>query len=232
MKNLISKNVRELRGRVAEACEKYDRDADDITVVAVTKTHPPAVIRTAVAAGIHNIGESKIQEAEPKILEVGQIARFHMVGHLQTNKVKRAVQLFDVIQSVDSLKLAQEISRRAGEAGRTIECLIEVNCSGESQKYGAPPDQCLQLVHEVKALNNINLTGLMTIGPFVEDEDRIRAAFRSCSELFKKGQAIAGDEFDTLSMGMTDDFPLAIAEGATMIRVGSALFGPRQQLDS
>lgn len=217
----------DLHGRIAEACEKYNRDTDDITIVAVTKTHSPAIIKTAVAVGLHNIGESKIQEAEPKILEVGPIARFHLVGHLQTNKVKKAVQLFDMIQSVDSLKLAEEISRRAGEIDRTIECLIEVNCSGESQKYGISPDQCLDLVRQTNALNNINLVGLMTIGPFVDNEQVIRDAFSQCRRLFRQAQDVVGDQFDTLSMGMTHDFPIAIAEGATMLRIGTALFGAR-----
>ena len=217
----------ELHGRIAEACEQFDRDADDIIIVAVTKTHPPAIIKTAVAAGIHNIGESRIQEAEPKLLEVGPIARFHMVGHLQTNKVKKAVQLFDVIQSVDSLKLAEEINRRAGERERTIECLIEVNCSGESQKYGVPPDECLDLVKTLRDFSSIAPAGLMTVGPLVDDDESVRAAFAACRDLYRQGQDIVGEQFDTLSMGMTDDFPLAIAEGATMIRIGSALFGPR-----
>ncbi|UCE23824.1 MAG: YggS family pyridoxal phosphate-dependent enzyme [Candidatus Zixiibacteriota bacterium] len=228
MKDNIAKNLMELHGRIAEACEQYDRDADDIIIVAVTKTHPPAIIKMAVAAGIHNIGESRIQEAEPKLLEVGPIARFHMVGHLQTNKVKKAVQLFDVIQSVDSLKLAEEINRRAGEFDRTIECLIEVNCSGESQKYGVLPDECLDLVKKVNDFSNITLAGLMTVGPLIDDDETIRTAFGQCRDLYRRGQDIVGEQFDTLSMGMTDDFPLAIAEGATMIRIGSALFGPRQ----
>ncbi len=219
----------ELHGRVAQACEEYDRDTDDITIIAVTKTHPAATIRITVAAGIRNIGESRIQEAEPKILEVGNIARFHMVGHLQSNKAKKAVELFDVIQSVDSLKLAEEINRRAGDIGRNIECLIEVNSSGESQKYGVASDECLDLVRNVNALENITLTGLMTIGPYVDDDDAVRAAFRQCYEQFKEAQGLVGAEFDTLSMGMTHDFPLAIAEGATMIRIGTALFGRRYQ---
>ena len=131
MKELISNNILDLHGRIADACERYDRDADDILVCAVTKTHPTAIIKVAVASGLHNIGESRLQDAEPKILEVGAIARFHMVGHLQTNKVKKAVALFDVIQSVDSLKLAEEINRQAEAIGRTIECYVEVNSSGE-----------------------------------------------------------------------------------------------------
>ncbi len=228
MKDSFSKNSIELRGQILEACELYDRDADDITVVAVTKTHAAGTIRTAVAAGYHNIGESRVQEAESKILEIGRIARFHLIGHLQTNKVKRAIELFDVIQSVDSLKLAEEIDRRAGELGRMIECLVEVNCSGEDQKYGVSPVDCLDLIKRVNDFPSINLTGLMTVGPNVSDEDKVREAFAQCRTLFEKGESFVGDQFDTLSMGMTDDFAWAIAEGSTMIRVGSALFGPRE----
>jgi pyridoxal phosphate enzyme (YggS family) len=228
MKEELSDNLRELRGRIVEACERYDRDADDITLVAITKTHPAAAIKRAVAAGIHNIGESRIQEAEPKIMEVGQIARFHMVGHLQTNKAKKAVQLFDVIQSVDSYKLAEEINRRAAEIDRFIECYIEVNCSGEDQKYGAAPGEAVTLVKRVRNLDNIKLTGLMTVGPLTDDKELIRRTFHMCQELYREGRDIIGDEFDTLSMGMTDDFELAIAEGSTMIRIGTGIFGPRE----
>ena len=228
MKVAISDNLRLLHGRIAEACEEYDRDADDIIIVAITKTHPAAAIKTAVAAGIHNIGESRLQEAEPKIKEVGQIGRFHMVGHLQTNKVRKAVEIFDVIQSVDSFKLAEEINRRASEIDRVMECYLEVNCSGEEQKYGVHPDEVLTLINRVRELDHINLTGLMTVGPLTEDEEQIRESFRRCQELFKAGRDIVGEEFDTLSMGMSDDFPLAIAEGSTMIRIGTGIFGPRE----
>jgi pyridoxal phosphate enzyme (YggS family) len=230
MKDIFAKNLLELNGQIAEACDRYNRDADDITVVAVTKTFPNTAIHIAVASGIHNIGESRVQEAEQKITEVGQIARFHLIGHLQTNKVKKAVNLFDMIQSVDSLKLAEEIERRAAEAGRTIDCLIEVNCSGENAKYGGSPNETLILINHIKDMPHINLSGLMTIGPFTDDEEQIRDAFRLCYKIFKKGQLLVGEEFDTLSMGMSGDFPLAIAEGATMIRVGSVLFGQRNNL--
>ena len=228
MKDIISRNLMELRGRIAEACDQYDRDADDITIVAVTKNHPTTVIKTAVAAGIHEIGENRVQEAEQKIKEVGAIARFHMVGHLQTNKAKKAVLLFDVIQSIDSFKLAWEINRQAGLVNRTIECYIEVNSSGESQKFGVAPPECLDLVRKVDALDNIKLAGLMTIAPLTNNEETARHAFRLCHELFDQASEIVGDDFDTLSMGMSGDFPLAIAEGATMIRIGTALFGLRQ----
>lgn len=230
MKDEFSERLMELHGRIADACEEHDRDADDIAVVAVTKTQPARIIRTVVAAGLHHIGESRIQEAEPKITEVGPIARFHLVGHLQSNKVRKAVELFDVIQSVDSFELAEEINRRAGEVERRIECLVQVNSSGESQKFGVAPAACLDLLKRVAPLSNVRLTGLMTIGPLTDDEGRIRDAYRRTCELFEKGQDIVGDDFDTLSMGMSADFHLAIAEGATMIRVGTGLFGPPGEL--
>ena len=228
MKEDLSWNLQQLRGRILEACEKYDRDADEITIVAVTKTHPAAVIRMAVAAGLHNIGESRVQEAEAKITEIGPIARYHMVGHLQSNKARKAAELFDVIQSVDSLKLAKELDKYAGEFDRTIECLIQVNCSGEEQKFGVDPEKTIDLVKTVHAMENIDVTGLMTIGPLTDDDEKMREAFRLCNDLFKQAQDIVGDDFEELSMGMSDDLGLAIAEGSTMIRVGTALFGPRQ----
>jgi len=227
MKEKISIKSIEVNGRIIEACEKYDRDADDITVIAVTKTHPASVINVAVASGFHNIGESRIQEAEPKIKQIGPIARFHLIGHLQSNKAKKAVELFDVIQSVDSLKLAEEISRQAKEIDRTLECYLQVNCSGELQKYGCSPDEAIVLAEQIHQLDNINLTGLMTIGPFVEDEDIIRSAYARCYKLYRLCRDKFGDDFDTLSMGMSNDLELAIAEGSNMLRIGSALFGPR-----
>jgi pyridoxal phosphate enzyme (YggS family) len=227
MKEDIAENLMELRGRIAGACEKYDRDIHDITVVAVSKTHPTRLIRMAVSLGLLDIGESRVQEAEPKILELGPIARWHMVGHLQTNKVRKAVEMFDVIQSVDSLKLAQEISRRTEEIGRTIECFIEVNCSGEANKSGTPTAEAIDLIRRVNQMPGINLTGLMTIGPLTGDEDRVREVFRTARGLFREGRELVGDNFEHLSMGMSDDFPLAIAEGATMIRIGTSIFGGR-----
>ena len=227
MNNDIGHNLMELRRRIAEACACCNRNPDDITIVAVTKRWPAATVQDAVAHGLRNIGENKIQEAEPKITSLGPIARFHLVGHLQSNKVRKAVVLFDVIQSVDSLKLAEEISRAAEQIGRTVECLIQVNCSGEESKSGVAPDGALELVKQVNGLPGIRLSGLMTIGPLSEDPEQVRAAFRTCRELFERGKDIVGGEFNTLSMGMTDDFPEAIAEGSTMIRIGTGLFGSR-----
>ncbi len=214
--------------RIADTCEKYGRKPEEITIVAVTKEFPLMTIRRAVEIGLKHIGENRIQEAESKIAELGPIAAFHMLGHLQSNKSRKAVQLFDVIQSVDSLNLAEDIDRHARIAGRKIECFIQVNCSGESQKFGVSPDQCLDLVEKTSKLSQIKLGGLMTIGSLSDNEKAIRASFAQCRELFGVGRKIAGPEFKHLSMGMSDDYHLAIAEGATMIRLGAAIFGPRR----
>ena len=228
MKDLFAKNLMKLNGQIAEICESCDRDTEDITIVAVTKTFPSTAINMAVASGIFNIGESRLQDAEPKIKEVGQIARYHMIGHLQTNKVKKAVELFDVIQSVDSVKLAEEISKRALEADRVIECFIEVNSSEEPQKNGVPMSEAVEFTQQIKELPHIKISGLMTIGPNTDDKDKIRSAFQACRSLFQELKAIIGDEFIHLSMGMSSDYHIAIEEGSTMIRVGTGLFGERE----
>ena len=227
MKDILAKNSTFVRGRISEVCDEHNRDVDDISIVAVTKSFPASLISTAVAAGFLEIGESRVQEAESKIGELGRIACYHLIGHLQTNKAKKAVQLFDVIQSVDSLKLALEINKAAGSEERKIECYIQLNSSGEDQKFGVASGDCLELIKKTSELKNIKLTGLMTIGPFTDSEKAIRSAFSRCRELFYKGQDICGSNFEHLSMGMSDDYPLAIAEGSTTIRLGSALFGPR-----
>jgi len=227
MKDLLAKTSTLVHGRIAEVCDEHNRDVDDISIIAVTKSFPASLISTAVAAGFQNIGESRVQEAESKIGELGRIACFHLIGHLQTNKAKKAVQLFDVIQSVDSLKLALEINKAAGSEDRKIECYIQLNSSGEDQKFGVAIDDCLELIKITSELKNIKLTGLMTIGPLTNDENSIRTAFSRCRELYYKGKEICESGFQHLSMGMSDDYPLAIAEGSTTIRLGSALFGPR-----
>jgi PLP dependent protein len=223
----IIQNLETLREQISQACSRCGRKADEITIIAVTKTHPAEVVRQAVAAGLTEIGENRIQEAEIKLAELGSIGRYHLIGHLQSNKAKKAVQLFDVIQSIDSLSIATEISKRAGEIGKTIESMIEINSSGEPQKYGVQPEDAIPLAEKVISLPNMILTGFMTVGPLTEDEDSIRDSFKMCHELFIKARETFGSQIRILSMGMSGDFEIGIEEGATMIRIGSLLFGER-----
>ena len=224
----IKENLERLKARITAAAGRAGRSLEEITLVAVSKTHPYDTVRAAVEYGVTDIGESRVQEAAPKIESLGKIAKWHMVGHLQTNKAKKAVQLFDMIQSVDSLKLAEEINRRAGQTGKRVECLIEVNSSGEEAKSGVAVADALELIEKVFRFESINLRGLMTIGPWTDNEQLIREAFRKTRELFADGTKVAGESFTILSMGMTDDFEIAIEEGSNMVRIGTAVFGPRK----
>jgi pyridoxal phosphate enzyme (YggS family) len=226
----ISQNLREVREKIAAAAAKVNRKADEITLVAVSKTHPAEAIRVAIDHGVDDIGESRVQEASPKIEALGRITRWHMIGHLQTNKVKTAVKLFDIIQSVDSRHLAKEIDRRSGEIDKKMECLVEINSSGEESKYGVKPDEMLEFLKRIGNLENICLRGLMTVGPWTEDRKLIGGAFRKTRELFIKGQDIIGERFNILSMGMSDDYEMAIAEGSNLVRVGTAIFGSRRKI--
>jgi len=179
--------------------------------------------------GAGELGESRIQEAEPKIALVGPGPRWHLIGHLQTNKAKRAALLFDEIHSVDSERLADEIGRRAAEAGRVLAAYVEVNTSGDPGKHGVAPDAAAGLIERVAGIRSLRLSGLMTIGPLEGEEAGARNSFRALRRL--RDEAVARGTLPPdagLSMGMTDDFEIAIEEGATIVRVGSALFGPRQ----
>ena len=224
----IAERFVQLKVELAQACAGCGRRPDQIAILAVTKTHPPQTIQDAVSVGLNEIGENRVQEAEAKFAQIGHIARYHLIGHLQSNKAKKAVQLFDVIQSVDSLGIAQEISKRAGEIGKTMECLIEVNTSGEVQKFGVQPAETVALAEQLVHLPNIRLTGLMTVGPLTDDSDRIRRAFRQCREQFELTRTKLGPQITVLSMGMSGDFGIAIEEGSTMIRIGTALLGERE----
>ncbi|PWB73828.1 YggS family pyridoxal phosphate-dependent enzyme [candidate division GN15 bacterium] len=224
----ITEHLVQLKLELARICADCGRDPASVTILAVTKTHPAEILRQAVAAGLTDIGENRVQEAEGKFAQTGHIARFHLIGHLQSNKAKKAVRLFDVIQSVDSPGIALEISRRAGEVGKTIECLIEVNSSGEPQKFGVLPPEVIALAGEIGRLPNIKLTGLMTVGPLTDDPSQIRAAFRQCRELFEQMKAEISRDIAVLSMGMSGDYPIAVEEGSTMIRIGTLLFGERE----
>ncbi len=216
----IAERLELVRGRIAQAAERAGRSSEDVTLVAVGKSFPAEVIAEGIAAGITHLGENRVQEAAAKIPALHHLpATWHMVGHLQTNKAKTALELFDIIHSVDSLHLAQVLSRRAE---RTIPVLLEVNVAGEASKFGFTPSEALQSAEAVAPLPHLDLRGLMTIAPFVNDPEEVRPVFR---ELRRLRDALGLAE---LSMGMTDDFEVAIEEGATIVRIGRAIFGERQ----
>ncbi|MDZ7291067.1 MAG: YggS family pyridoxal phosphate-dependent enzyme [candidate division KSB1 bacterium] len=232
----IRVRIEAVRQRMAAACERVGRDPAEVTLVAVTKTVPPAAIKAAYDAGLRCFGENRVQEAATKIsptfLREGgneqSWPQWHLIGHLQTNKAKKAVELFQVIQSVDSLHLAEALQRHAAVMERRVEVFIEVNTSGEPTKFGVSPDQTLQLVKAVAELPNLQLTGLMTIGALTDKVEIIRRCFQQLRELQAEINAkISGVNLRHLSMGMTDDFELAIEAGSTMVRIGRAIFGER-----
>jgi pyridoxal phosphate enzyme (YggS family) len=233
LRSVIGTNLDILRERVYDCLGKAGRSGEEVTIVAVSKTFPLDAILLAVELGIKDIGENKVQEALEKIptgANRSSTPRWHMVGHLQTNKVKPAVQLFDVVQSVDSTRIAMELSRRAAQEKRNIDVLVEVNTSGEAAKFGVLPEAAERLVEEISCLESISVKGLMTVGPLGGEDNETGASFRVLRKLFEKieKKRIAGVEMKHLSMGMTDDFEAAIEEGSNMIRIGRAIFGTRE----
>jgi hypothetical protein len=223
----LAANLEAVRHRIDAACQRAGRDPSSVTLVAVTKTQPPEVVTEASKAGLLLFGENKVQEAKAKIPLCPGHLRWHMIGHLQSNKCRDAVALFQMIESVDSLHLAEEISRRADQAGKTMPILLEVNAVGEASKFGYPPDQLLAELSQVNALPRIEVHGLMGVPPWTPDPEKVRPVFRQLRELKERCEQILGAPLPQLSMGMTGDFEVAIEEGATIIRVGTALFGAR-----
>jgi len=198
-------------------------------LIGVVKTVAADMVREAVALGLEDLGENRVQEAEAKIVAVGRKAvRWHMIGHVQRNKAGRVAELFDCVHGVDSLALAQALSRRATSARATLPVLIEVNISGESSKFGVAPDALESLLEPMATLEGLDLRGLMTVGRPVENAEDARGDFARLRELRDRAQARLGRELPELSMGMSGDFEVAVEEGATMVRVGTALFGPRE----
>ena len=218
----VAANVTSVKKRIEVAAARSHRDSGDVRLIAVSKNFPAAVVRAAYACGLRDFGENRVQEAEAKYGELADIRgemMLHMVGHLQTNKVKDALKLVDIIHSVDSVKLAQEISSRAV---KKVPVLIEVNVAGEESKYGLSGGQLKDVIIAIGDLPNIEIKGLMTVAPYVEDPEEVRPVF---SRLKRLNDSFG---FKELSMGMTDDFEVAIEEGATMIRIGRAIFGERR----
>lgn len=224
----FAENLAAIQQRIADACARSGRAADSVTLLAVSKTHPAEAITEAVHCGQIYFGENKVQEARAKIPLCPGRARWHFIGHLQSNKARDAVALFEMIQGVDSLELAREISKRCDQAAKQMPILLEVNVAGESSKFGYRPEQLLAELKEVVALPRLEVQGLMTIPPFAVDPEKTRPYFRRLRELKSKCQEVAGFMLPHLSMGMSGDFETAIEEGATMVRVGTALFGSRK----
>ena len=238
----IADNVARLQDRIEDCCAKSNRHPGEITLVAVSKQKSVDEILEAAAAGIQHFGENRVEEGVRKIPNVKERSAtaltWHMVGHIQSRKAKQVVPVFDVIHSVDSVRLAERLSRLAESRGRDIPVLLEINVSGEASKFGLEgynwcrdsgvKDKLWQEVIEILALPNISVSGLMTMAPFRAPADVIRATFADLFGLRQELSATLNQDLPELSMGMTDDYPIAIEEGATMIRIGRAIFGARQ----
>jgi pyridoxal phosphate enzyme (YggS family) len=221
----LKKRIGSVWRQIADAAARAGRDVSEIQLIAVSKTHPAETVREAIEAGVNIFGENKVQEADAKIAEIGRgEAKWHLIGHLQKNKARRAVQIFDVIHSVDSIELAERLERICGEEGRAeLPVLIQVDLAGEETKSGISEDRLGDLIDHLHECGRLKLIGLMILPPFFDDAEATRPYFKKLREI--RDKLLPGGE---LSMGMSHDFEVAVEEGATMIRVGTAIFGERQ----
>lgn len=228
---MISENIKEIRQEIEAACSRAGRSKEDITLIAVSKTKPVSMILEAHNEGIADFGENKVQELVDKYHELPKTIRWHMIGHLQRNKVKSIVDKVVMIHSVDSIRLAEQIDLEAGKINRVMDVLLEVNISGEESKYGFTADEALEAFEEIGRMPWICVKGLMTVAPFVENPEEVRIYFKKLHQLYidMKCKNIDNVSMNALSMGMTGDYTVAIEEGATMIRVGSGIFGIRER---
>ena len=224
---IIKNNLEIINEKIKKAALKASRNPEEIKLVAVTKTATIEQIEEAISAGVEIIGENKVQEAKEKYQILTPDIEWHLVGHLQTNKVKYAIEIFDLIHSVDGIKLAKEIDRRSLQFGMITNVLVEVNISGEETKYGIKPEEVEPFLKEISEFSRIRVKGLMTIAPIVEDKEEVRPYFRKLRELSKeiKKKNIKNVRMDYLSMGMTEDFEVAVEEGANIVRIGRGIFG-------
>lgn len=225
----VCDNYKSVEEKVIQACKRAGRDSSEVTLIAVSKTKPISMIEELLPLGVRDFGENKVQELTEKAEILSPEIRWHMIGHLQRNKVKYVVDKACLIHSVDSLRLAEEISKEAGKKNRTASVLLEVNVAGEESKFGIAPEEALPLAKEIAGLPHIQIKGLMTIAPYTEDPENNRNFFR---DLRKLSVDIAQENIDNvtmnvLSMGMTGDYEVAIEEGATHVRVGTGIFGER-----
>jgi pyridoxal phosphate enzyme (YggS family) len=224
----LPENLDSIQQRIRAACNRCDREPNSVTLLAVSKTQPPEIVAAAAELGLLLFGENKVQEAKAKIPLCSGRLRWHFIGHLQSNKCRDAVELFEMIQSLDSLNLAREISRRCEQAARQMPVLLEVNLAGEASKFGYEPAQLLAELKELHLLPRITVQGLMTVPPFSTEPEKIRPYFRRLRELKSKCEQTLGVPLPHLSMGMSGDFEVAIEEGSTIVRIGTALFGARK----
>jgi len=229
----LSERLEAVRQKIEASARRSGRSPEEITLLAVTKTHPAEVVREAIAAGMTDLGENKIQEADAKIITVGRnSARWHMIGHLQSNKARRAVALFDVIHSLDSASLAQKLDRICAEDGRSeLPLMIQVDLGHEATKSGVEETELPSVAGVVRDCEHLRLAGLMTVPPFFEEAEQARPFFHKLRQLRDElaAQGAFGDGRGELSMGMTNDYEIAIEEGATIVRIGTAIFGERQR---
>jgi pyridoxal phosphate enzyme (YggS family) len=223
----VKDNLETINKKIKEAALKVNRDPQEIKLVAVTKTATLEQIKEAINEGVKIIGENKVQEATEKYQVLTTEVKWHLIGHLQTNKVKYAIEIFDLIHSVDSIKLAKEIDERSVQFKKIIDVLIEVNISGEETKYGYNPEKVEAFLKEISEFSGIRVRGLMTIAPISKNKEEVRPYFRRLRELSERirDKNIKNIKMDYLSMGMTDDFEIAIEEGANMVRIGRGIFG-------
>jgi len=224
----LAETVPRVRDRIAAAAEASGRDAGAVRLVAVTKGHPLEALEAAIAAGLRDLGENRVDELEEKVACLGRpVATWHMIGHVQGRKAARAMEIADLIHSVDTLRLAERISRAAGEEGRVVRVLAQVNTSGEESKSGFPAAEAVDQVLRMAELPGLGVEGLMTMAPLVDDEEILSSAFRVLRETLEEIRAADPGVGPELSMGMTNDLEIAVREGSTMVRIGTALFGER-----
>ncbi len=221
----IAENIAEVRKRIAAACERAGRSAETVLLLPVSKGHPAEAVEEAARLGFRVFAENKVQEAKAKIPQCSSRLQWHMIGHLQSNKARDAVQMFSMIESIDSLSLAQEVNKWAEKLRRRIPILVEVNTGGEGSKYGFKPGEIP--IEEINALPRLEVQGLMTVAPYTPTPERVRPYFRQLRDLKDECSSRLGAPLPHLSMGMSGDFEVAIEEGATIVRIGTALFGPR-----
>ena len=226
---MIVDNINLIRNIITQTCEKIGKKQNDITFVAVTKTVPIDLINQSISAGINDIGESKLQEALPKLDKIPNTVKKHFIGHLQSNKAGKVVQYFDLIHSVDSLRLLEEINRQALKAGKVQDCLLELKVSGEETKFGFTKEEINSVLNNISSFKNIKLCGLMAMAPYFDDIESSRPYFKDAKRVFDEARVNSGlDSFTILSMGMSHDYPTAIEEGSNMVRIGTAIFGERK----